>query len=151
MRVLFLWMVIISSSHGRAQDKSANDSVHFSHLSFGAFQKQARTQNKPYYILFTASWCAPCHRIKSEVLSNPQIYILSNDNYLAYTIDLENFDDIATNSKLFHVSQLPTILFFDPHGKQTDKAIGYFDGYYFFKKLRAHIPPSRWGSDWVEE
>ena len=148
-------ILLIYSLFCTAQDSTVNvnpiDSVHFSHLSFGAFQKQARAQNKPYYILFTASWCAPCHRIKSEVLTHPRIYGLSNENYLAYTLDLENFEDIEINSRLFKVSQLPTILFFDASGKKIDKAIGYFNAYYLFKKLRGHIPVSRWGAEWLEE
>lgn len=156
MKYFFFAIVLLSSQFCAAQDSTATaavspvDSVHFSHLSFNAFQQLARFENKPYYILFTASWCAPCHRVKAEVLTHPKIYNLSNDNYLTYTLDLENFDDIELNSKLFKVSQLPTILFFDPRGKPTDKAIGFFDGYYFFKKLRAHIPPSHWGKDWGE-
>ena len=117
-------------------------------LDFDAFRKQARFENKPYFIIFSASWCAPCHRIKNELFTNQQIAALANQNYLAYYLDLESFDGVEINSKRFKVSQLPTILFFDPQGKETDRAIGYFDGYYFFRKLRAHIPPSKWGKDW---
>ena len=100
--------------------------------------------------MFSAPWCAPCHRIKNEIFTNAQIVPLANQNYLAYYIDLEDFDGAEINSRFFKVSQLPTILFFDPTGHQTDQAIGFYDGYYFFRKLRAHIPPSKWGRDWGE-
>ena len=129
---------------------SVRDTVAFSGLAFDAFQKQAKYENKPYFIMFGASWCAPCHRIKNELFANEQIASLANQNFLAYFIDLESFDGAEINSKLFKVSQLPTVIFFDPRGIETDRAIGYFDGYYFFRKLRAHIPPSRWGNDWGE-
>jgi len=98
--------------------------------------------------MFGASWCAPCHRIKTDLFTNKQIADISNRHYLSYYIDLEDFDGAEINSKLFKVSQLPTIIFFDPEGEETDRAIGYFDGYYFFRKLRAHIPPDQWGKDW---
>jgi thioredoxin-related protein len=126
------------------------DTVTFSPLSFEAFRTQAKFENKPYFIMFGASWCAPCHRIKNELFTNQQIADLSNKNYLAYYIDLESFDGMEINSKLYKVSQLPTVIFFDPRGIETDRAIGYFDGYYFFRKLRAHIPPEAWGRDWGE-
>ena len=100
--------------------------------------------------MFSASWCSPCQRIKNELFTNQQIATLSNQNYLAYYIDLESFDGAEINSKFFKVSQLPTIIFFDPKGIETDRAIGYFDGYYFFRKLRAHIPNDVWGKDWGE-
>jgi thioredoxin-related protein len=129
---------------------SVRDTVIFSDLAFDAFQKQARFDNKPYFIMFSAPWCAPCHRIKNELFTNEQIAALANQNYLAYYIDLESFDGAEINSKLFKVSQLPTVIFFDPRGVETDRAIGFFDGYYFFRKLRAHIPPAQWGSDWIE-
>jgi thioredoxin-related protein len=101
--------------------------------------------------MFSASWCAPCQRMKKDIFTNQRIAMLANQNYLAYYMDLENFDDVEINSKLFKVSQLPTILFFDPLGKQIDSAVGSYDGYYFFRKLRMHIPPSRWGTDWVDD
>ena len=136
-----------------AQDSSAarKDSVIFSKLDYDNFKKVAQFENKPYFIMFGASWCGPCHRIKSELFTNPQIAALANSNYLAFYIDLEDFDGAEINSRYFKVSQLPTVLFFDPIGHQTDQAIGFFDGYYFFRKLRAHLPQSKWGKDWEEE
>lgn len=127
------------------------DTVAFSNQKFFDFIKQASFENKPYLVFFNAPWCAPCHRIKQEIFTHPKIAALVNNSYLAYTIDLDNLDGAETNSRFFNVQQLPTILFFDPKGKQTDKAIGYFDGYYLFKKIRSHIPPSQRGKDWLQE
>jgi thioredoxin-related protein len=126
------------------------DSVKFSSQDLESFRSKARFENKPYFIFFSAPWCAPCHRIKNEIFTNTQIASLANDNYLAFYMDLESFDGAEMNSRYYKVSQLPTVLFFDPQGKQTDMAIGYFDGYYFFRKLRAHVPPAKWGKDWEQ-
>ena len=160
MKYLLLSLALSLFFSLSAQDSTAvaqdtifipTDTVIFSNLDFEAFRKQARFENKPYFIMFSASWCAPCHRIKNELFTNLQIADISNQNYLAYYMDLESFDGAEINSKLFKVSQLPTVIFFDPRGIETDRAIGYFDGYYFFRKLRAHIPPARWGKDWKGE
>lgn len=144
---LLLWLYVT----GAAQDSvtmASRDTVRFVHMPYDTFIAQVRFENKPYIVLFTASWCAPCQRLKKEVFTDPQIAALVNNNYLAYYIDLENFDDLEVNSKLFHVEQLPTILFFNPVGRQTDRAVGFFDAHYFWRKLREHIPPSQRGADW---
>ena len=137
------------SLRGMAQDTSAVvlDTVIFSDLSFKKFTEQAKFENKPYIIMFSASWCAPCHRIKNEIFTHPKIAQIVNENYLAYWVDIESFDGLEVNNT-FRVSLLPTLLFFDPKGNPIDKAIGYFDGYYLFKKFRAHIPPSQRNVEW---
>ena len=159
MRYLLLSLALCFYLLSSAQDSSIvqndtvsapKDTVTFSKLDFSAFKQLAKFQNKPYFIMFSASWCSPCQRIKNELFTNQQIATFSNQNYLAYYIDLESFDGAEINSKFFKVSQLPTIIFFDPKGIETDRAIGYFDGYYFFRKLRAHIPNDVWGKDWGE-
>lgn len=159
MRYLLLSLALCICLLSSAQDSTVvvqdsvvavRDTVIFSKLDFEAFRKLARFENKPYFIMFSASWCAPCHRIKNEIFTNSQIAALANQNYLAYYMDLENFDAVEINSRLFKVSQLPTVIFFDPRGIETDQAIGVFDGYYFFRKLRSHIPPTQWGKDWGE-
>jgi len=159
MRYLLFFIVLSFQLCVRAQDSTViaqdtvaviKDTVIFAGQDFEAFRKQARFENKPYFIVFGASWCAPCHRIKNEIFTNSQIAALANHNYLAYYMDLESFDGAEINSKLYKVSQLPTVIFFDPKSVEEDRAIGVFDGYYFFRKLRAHIPPTQWGPDWGE-
>jgi thioredoxin-related protein len=159
MRYLLLALALSLSLLAFAQDSAivvvdtvpvVKDTVIFSSLSFKAFRQQAKYENKPYFIMFSASWCAPCHRIRNEIFTNQQIASLANGNYLAYYVDLESFDGAEINSRFFKVSQLPTVIFFDPQGVETDHAIGVFDSYYFFRKLRAHLPPTKWGKDWEE-
>lgn len=154
MRYMVLCLLLWLSVPAMAQDTTAvpgRDTVRFVHMPYDTFSALVRFENKPYIILFTASWCVPCQRIKKEVFTNPQIASLVNDNYLAYYIDLENFDDLEVNSRLFHVEQLPTIYFFDPRSRLIDKAVGFFDAHYMWRKLREHIPPSQRGADWQGE
>lgn len=152
----FFFSVIVLLSKSQTNDSISldtliiKDTVRFESSNFESFKKRAAFENKPYIIMFTASWCAPCHRIKEEIFTHPKIINLLNQNYLTYMLDIEDFDAMEVNSKYFNVSQLPTILFFDPKGRQVDKAIGYFDGYYFFKKIRNQIPPYKRGPDWLE-
>lgn len=123
------------------------DTVVFSSLSFEDFKKAAAFENKPYFIMFSAPWCKPCHRIKNEIFTLPKIVQLANEQFLAYYIDIENFDGMEINEE-FKITQLPTILFFDPRGNRTDKATGLFDGYYFFLKMRSKIPPHLRNIEW---
>ena len=149
-KTLFIFLICFSVfANTKAQDSSTVtiDTVAFSLLPFQKFTEQAKFENKPYIIMFSASWCAPCHRIKNEIFTHPKIAQIVNENYLAYWVDIESFDGLEVNNT-FRVSQLPTILFFDPKGNPIDKAIGYFDGYYLFKKFRTHIPPAQRTIEW---
>ncbi|MBS1622719.1 MAG: thioredoxin family protein [Bacteroidetes bacterium] len=154
MRYVVLGLIFWLSGSAAAQDSTlvvVRDSVRFVHMPYDTFTALVRFENKPYIILFTAPWCVPCQRLKKEVFADPQIAALVNKNYLAYYIDLENFDDLEVNSKVFHVEQLPTIYFFDSRSRLVDKAVGFFDAHYFFRKLREYVPPARRGSEWQGE
>jgi len=143
----FLLFSFLLSVFGQDTTSIAKDTVLFSDLSFSQFKLAAAFENKPYFIMFSASWCAPCHRIKKEVFTHPKIVQLANEHYMAYWVDIESFNGIEINNT-YKISQLPTILFFDPKGRIIDKAIGYFDSYYLFKKLREHIPPGQRNVEW---
>lgn len=150
MRVILFTCSFLTSFllYSSPQDSTRVDSqVQFSETSFIDFKKQAAFENKPYFIMFSASWCSPCKRIKKEIFTHPKIASLANEHFLVFEVDIESFDGLEINNE-FKVSQLPTILFFDPKGKLTDKATGFFDAYYFFKKLRAKIPPHLRTIDW---
>lgn len=147
--VTFLYCFLICISvYAWPNDSTVLDSkVLFSEVSFDNFKKQAAFENKPYFIMFSASWCSPCKRIKKEIFTHPKIAAIANEHFLVFEVDIESFDGLEINNE-FKVSQLPTILFFDPKGKPIDKATGFFDAYYFFKKLRAKIPPHLRTIDW---
>lgn len=158
-KILFFVFLVLSVTASFAQQDTVridslvpipkDTAIYFS-KDFKQFKEQVGFENKPYIIFFTASWCAPCHKIKEEALTHPKIVQLLNDNYLLYMLDMENFDDMEVNEKDYHIQQLPTLLIFNPKGQLIDKAIGYYEPYYLFKKIRNQLPPYKQGKDWLQ-
>lgn len=120
------------------QTYSSYDTLRFSGSSFSDFKNLVKLQRKPYILVFGASWCKPCHRLKHEVFNDFMVAAFANERYLAYYVDLESFDGLEVNNE-FRVQQLPTVMFFDAYGRKKDEAIGLFDAQYFYKKLRSNL------------
>lgn len=142
-RAVLLVALLLALLQGRAQSSysqtySGYDTLRFAHTTFGDFKNLAKIQRKPYIVVFGASWCKPCHRLKAEVFNDYMVAAFANDRYLAYYVDLESFDGLEVNND-FHVEQLPTVMFFDAFGNKKDEAIGLFDAGYFYKKLRNNL------------
>jgi thiol:disulfide interchange protein len=132
------------TSFAQTPPTSAGDSIIMFDGSFKNMKLTAQKFKKPYFIVFGASWCAPCHAMRRDVFTNTAIAQFTNDHYLVYDLDLESFTGLEINNE-FQVNQLPTIKFFDYTGKELETVTGLMDINYLYKKLRtnAGIPISR--------
>ncbi len=120
------------------------DSLKYFDGSHKALKREAVRLKQPFILLFGASWCAPCHALKRDVLNHHVIASFANSHFLVKYVDLESFEGLEVNNE-FKVSQLPTMLFFDVNGKKLDEVVGLVDENLMYKKLRQHsgIPISR--------
>ncbi|HBN79320.1 MAG TPA: hypothetical protein DD473_26575 [Planctomycetaceae bacterium] len=85
-------------------------------------KKQAVVESKPLLIMFTASWCGPCKRMKSSTLSNSKIEHEIEANFIPVMIDT---DDNPGVTRKFGVSAMPTIAVVDPTTEKSEKVRGY--------------------------
>lgn len=120
---------------------TGNDTVIFYKQSYDSLKADAKAKNKPYMLVFGASWCQHCKRVKNEVFTNQAVAQLLNQRFLVYYVDLESFDGLEVNNE-FNVKDLPTIKFFDAKGNEQETIKGYFENYYLFKKLKAYVVPT---------
>jgi thiol:disulfide interchange protein len=136
--------ILAFTANIHAQDSAAADSVIMFDGSFKNLKLMAQKFKKPYFVVFGASWCAPCHAMRRDVFGNHVIAQFTNDHYLVYYLDLESFSGLELNNE-FQVNQLPTIKFFNAEGKELETVTGLMDVNYMYKKLRVHagIPISR--------
>lgn len=83
-------------------------------------QTRATRENKPYFVHFTATWCAPCRWMEENTFTDVELATYVHDNYLAVKID---FDDQQTESykKRYNVTALPTVLIFNAKGELLDR------------------------------
>lgn len=86
---------------------------------------EARRQNKPLLLFFTAEWCHYCHQMADEALTNDQVVSLS-ERFVCVLIDADAAPDVC---RQFHVSRFPTIQFVSPQGVVLNRLEGKRPGH----------------------
>jgi thioredoxin-related protein len=78
--------------------------------------QQSKALNKPIVIMFYASWCVHCNKMKNEVFIDQNVINFYNDSYICMAIDSESQEGINIISKFkpkFKVKSFPTFAFID--------------------------------------
>ncbi|MEO1516423.1 MAG: thioredoxin family protein [Bacteroidota bacterium] len=119
--------------------------------SFQRLQSEAAALDKPFFIRFTANWCLPCRIMEQTVLADPEVTSYIEEHYLSLKMEEKEFDALSLKS-LYNISQLPTILFFQPNGELIEQHAGSLGKAEFLDKLASFLPPSDLvEADWMEE
>lgn len=85
--------------------------------------EKAQRENKPVFVEFYASWCAPCKVMEEDIFTQPEVARYLNSKFLNFHTD---FDSEAgkTIASIYEVSKLPTVLFLNPQGVVLEQHIG---------------------------
>ena len=108
-----------SSSPDRSNSSStANKSlVRFESSAFFApIMEKASKLDKPIFLEFYTSWCAPCKLMDKDVFTHRETANFLNSHFVNYKVNAEkgNGPDLAL---IYGVKSLPTLLFVDENGK----------------------------------
>ena len=96
---------------------------------------EARRQNKPLLVFFTAQWCHYCHQMADEALTNDQVVSLA-DRFVCVLIDADASADIC---RQFHVSRFPTLQFVSPQGVVLNRLEGKRPGHQVTMAMQAAL------------
>jgi thioredoxin-related protein len=75
--------------------------------------ENAKTQEKPLFVMLYADWCPHCNQMKKEVFSDPAVMDFLKKNYVCVWKNVEKEEGIALKDK-YNTKSLPTFLFIDP-------------------------------------
>jgi thiol-disulfide isomerase/thioredoxin/YHS domain-containing protein len=116
----------------RADDSSATGWQH----DFAAAEAQAKAQQVALVVHFHASWCGPCRRMESEVLSNSQVTSLLGKGIIGVKVDSDRHRDLVSR---FGVRALPTDVIVSPDGKVLAKDVGSPGLSGYVARLKQHL------------
>ncbi len=84
---------------------------------------KAKSENKPVFLDFYTTWCAPCKYLDQDVFSHQFVYDYYNDNFINLKIDAEKGEGPKIKDKYF-VSAYPTLIFLDSEGNEIERHVG---------------------------
>ncbi len=96
---------------------------------------EARRQNKPLLLFFTAQWCHYCHQMADEALTNDQVVGLS-ERFVCVLVDADAAPDVC---RQFHVARFPTIQFVSPQGTVLNRLEGKRPGHQVTMAMQAAL------------
>ncbi len=83
---------------------------------------EAQSQNKPIFVEFYATWCAPCKYMKDKVFTHPEVGNYYNQNFVSFRINAESEEQVFV--KKMKIDVFPTLLFLMPNGEIIGQQTG---------------------------
>jgi len=104
--------------------KVTKKGIHFKEgASFASILKKAKAENKPIFIDFYTTWCAPCKWMEKDVFELDQVGDLFNENFINVKVDAEKGEG-PTLTAQFGVMGFPTLVYLDSNGDMVESQLG---------------------------
>lgn len=113
--VLFQWQTLRDTLFSAAGMESSESPIKWQHDMDTALDS-AKAQQRPVLIVFGASWCPPCKRMKRDVWPDPQVAEFVEANFVPLYVDVDDRSQ-AELSKRYNVSSIPAVFVVDAEGK----------------------------------
>jgi thioredoxin-related protein len=120
-----------------SQNSISQKQTLFLDKDFDAAMEQAKLEQKPVVLMFYASWCVHCNKMKNEVFTNQDVINFYTKNYICIASDIESNEGKLLREKLRNqliVKSFPTFCFFDFNQKVTNCIAGEFKPEVFIKE-----------------
>lgn len=98
------------------------NSIHW--FSYNKGLAEARRQNKPVYLHFSAKWCGYCRKMEKITFQKEKIISYLNDHFISIKVNTEDQQKIA---RKYHVTALPDNRFLNKNGGPAYRVPGFID------------------------
>ena len=95
-----------------------------------AARAQARTDQKPMLLNFTADWCPPCRDMTRHVYSQRPIANLITDTFVPIRVDMSPLSPASPQAELadhYQVQYLPTLIMTTAQGREQRRLSGFHE------------------------
>lgn len=87
-------------------------------------QAQAKAQDKPMLVMFTATWCGPCQVMKQNVLTRPAVDEALKAGFVPVKVDMSNAGPGDALVQQYGLSGWPTLIAMSPEGEEIKRIEG---------------------------
>lgn len=103
---------------------------------------QAKTENRPVVIDFTAEWCIPCEVLEHETFSQPEV-IEAVKNIVPLRVDLTQSasEEVVDLRRKYKIRGVPTIVFINSDGRERSdlRVVHFIEKDEFLEKLTSLV------------
>ncbi len=115
--------------------------VPFYQGSFDDVLKNAKRNEKHFFVDFSTSWCGYCKKMDKLTFTDKKVVSFVQKNMIAYKIDAEKGEGPEL-ARQYQVRGFPTVLVFNKSGKMVGRITGYVSGPAFLKQLQKYTKQS---------
>lgn len=132
LALFILFTVCYFSCNAQRVNNPQNQRINFI-TNTDSFFSATLQHTKPYFLYFTADWCAPCRQLQSITFADTAVISYVNKNVVALKIDVDK--DKVYRQK-YYVSEFPTLIVFDKNGVIKMRFEGFFTAETFLETLK---------------
>lgn len=114
---------------------------------------QAQKEKKFIFVDVYTTWCVPCKVMSKEIFPREDVGAFMNKNFISIKIQMDTskadppaikkwYADAAKIKSLYQVRNYPTLLYFDPDGKQVHRTVGQSTAEDFIKNSGDALNPA---------
>lgn len=139
-KLVLICLFFCSYSFTNAQTKAL-----FEDRSYDETLKLSKSENKPMVIMFYATWCAHCNKMKSEVLKTPELMSYYQNTFVCMGINAEGKEGLDLKNKFKNkiiVKAYPTFVFMDSNENVLNCISGEFKVEEFMTEAKNALNPA---------
>ncbi|MFN3165440.1 MAG: thioredoxin family protein [Phycisphaeraceae bacterium] len=87
-------------------------------------QAQAKAQDKPMVVMFTATWCGPCQTLKQQVLTRPEVDDVLKARFVPVKVDMSDAGPGDALVTRYDLKGWPTMIAMTPQGEEIRRIEG---------------------------
>ena len=126
-------LAAVSFSTTVSAEEPSNSQIQWHNNLKTAHQVSTQT-NKPMLVMFDASWCGYCRKMKQQTLSDPKMIRYVNETFVPVSL---NFDRDKRVAEILNVQSIPCTVVLSPDVDLLARVVGYTETSALHTKLES--------------